>query len=308
VIMQSRPQYWYYILAVIPPFMGAVSNVLSKYSINDISPVAMLFWRWVIAVLLMTPFVMRGFIAEFHNIKAAWRVISIAAFFGIALFNLFVYCGVQYTTSTSSSIIISVFPIFVMLLGFLINNDRPQMIQIIAITVSLSGALVIVSHGNVFQELTGLFDNYGDFLALMGTICYAIYVFTVKFKPDNLSFYSFSYSAFLLGMILLCPLYLFDVFYVGNRFELNGQNIVVLLSLGVGVSVIGMLIFNMTILKLGYNLASIIFYLMPLFTSIMAVTILDEKFECFHFIGMSLILIGVNLPILSNYIVLSKRR
>ena len=107
--------------------------------------------------------------------------------------------------------------------------------------------------------------------------------------------YSFAYSTLLIGTILILPLYLFDVFYLGNIFKLNVPNVSVMIFLGLGVSIIGMMIMNVTVLKIGPNIISMLFYATPLFTAMMAVTVLGEQFETFHFVGMGLIIVGVNL-------------
>jgi len=282
--------------------MGAVSNVISKYSVGDISPISLAFYRWLVATFVMTPFLMRGFLREFDKIVAIKSLVFLVALTGVTLFNIFVYYAMHYTSTTSVAIVTSMFPIFVMLFGLCINKDRLKLVQVISIILASVGALVIVTKGDIAAELSELFSNYGDFLALIATISYGIYTFAFRSKPEDVSFYSFSYATFLLGTIMLFPFYMFDIFYLENSLEVNLQNVSAILCLGVAVSVVGMLVFNMTILKLGYNLASIIFYLMPAFTAIMATTLLHEDIEHFHFIGMMLILVGVNLPITAQYI------
>lgn len=158
-----------------------------------------------------------------------------------------------------------------------------------------------MSHGNILKGVLALFNNIGDFIALAATVCWAIYVFAVKHKPKNLSFRSFVYSTFLIGTTLICPLYLFDIFYLKHSFEPTIVNMSVIFCLGFGVSIIGMMSLNISIVKIGPNISAILFYFAPIFTSIMAVTLLKEELQPFHIIGILSILLGVNFPLIAHF-------
>lgn len=296
--MKQEIKWWYYMVALVPPFMGAVSYVMSKYVINDISPISLLFYRWLVAVVILTPFSIKPFLAEISNIRANIGILSIIAISGVTLFNLFVYYALQYTTSTNTSIIIGIFPLVVLALGVIINKDKLKKSQIYSIIFSFLGILIILSRGQILQSLEGLFNNLGDVLALMATICWAIYVFSVKYKPINLSFRAFVYATFAIGTILILPLYLLDILYLEHVFELNVTNVSVIFCLGFGVSIVGMMSLNISIARIGPNISSILFYFAPLFTSIMAVIILEEELKSFHVAGIIIILFGVNFPLI----------
>ncbi|MCC8416962.1 MAG: EamA family transporter [Rickettsia endosymbiont of Bryobia graminum] len=77
----------YYLIALIPPFMSSVSYVSSKYIIEDVSPISLLFYRWLVALIVLTPFVIKSFIAEINNIYSEIRILSIMAISGVTLFT-----------------------------------------------------------------------------------------------------------------------------------------------------------------------------------------------------------------------------
>ena len=301
-----KTPYWYYILALVPPLMAACSYTASKYVIDDISPIALLFYRWFSALVMLTPFALGGFISELKAIRENVGIVTIISASGVTFFNFFIYYSLQYTTSTNTAIVTSVFPVFVLFLGVLIYKDKLQKLQLFSMAIALIGAVVIISHGHILQGIEGLFHNVGDFIALAAALCFAIYFVAVKSKPKNISFYPFVYATFLIGTILILPIYLFDVLYLGNRFDINVQNVSVILFLGFAVSIVGMMLMNMTMLRIGPNLASILFYAAPLFTALISVTVLGEKFEMFHLVGMVFIVVGVNLPVFWNMYLLRR--
>lgn len=134
--MNHKKRSWYYCLALIPPFMGAVSYVLSKYVITEISPISLLFYRWLAALAILTPFAIKPFLAEIINIRANIRILFIIAISGVTLFNLFVYYALQYTTSTNTSIIVSIFPMIVLALGLVIDREKLRKSHIYSIIFS----------------------------------------------------------------------------------------------------------------------------------------------------------------------------
>ncbi|MCF8495023.1 MAG: DMT family transporter [Rickettsiaceae bacterium] len=305
--MSHKTKWWYYGVALIPPFMGAMSYVLSKYIITDISPISLLFYRWIVALAILTPFALKPFLAEIVNVRAHFRILFIIATSGVTFFNFFVYYALQYTTSTNTSIIVNIFPVVVLALGVIINQDKLRKSHLYSIIFSFIGVIIILSHGNIMQGLSSLFHNIGDFIALAATLCWAIYVFSVKYKPTNLSFRSFIYSTFLIGTILIFPLYLFDIFYLKHTFEPTMVNMSVIFCLGFGVSIIGMMVLNISIVKIGPNISAILFYFAPLFTSIMAVMVLEEKLQPFHLVGISSILLGINFPLVAHFFAYKNR-
>ena len=298
--MNNKVPYWYYIVALYLPLTGAVGFVLSKYIIDDISPIQFLFYRWVIAFIVFTPFAIRSFIKELQIIKANWKILSIISLSGVTLFHIFAYYSVKHTTSTNSSIVVDIFPIFVLFLGVFVNKDKLDKIQLLSIILASIGAIVIISHGHILEGVENLFHNIGDFIALIAAMFFAIYIFATKFKPANLSFYSFVYATFLIGIIAFLPIYLFDIFYLENTLNFDLQTIVSLCVLAFGINVIGTITMNFSILNIGPNITSILFYLTPVFTALIAVMVLDEKFEYFHIVGMSFIIFGINLPIITK--------
>lgn len=303
IIMDKESKKWgYYIIALIPPLMGGVSYVISRYVIHDISPITLVFYRFLGALILLTPFAIRPFLKEITSIHANIRILFIMGISGVTLFNMFVYYAVHYTTSTNVSIIVSIFPVFVIGLGVVISKDKLEKTQIFSILFSFLGVLIILSQGQIFKGISTLFSNIGDFIALGAAICWAIYIFATKFKPKDMSFMSLSYAPMLIGTILILPAYLFDIYYLKNTFTINLQTLSVIFCLGLGVSIIGMMTLNVSVVKIGPNLSSILYYTAPLFTAIMAVMILNERFEFFHFIGMIIILFGINIPLLVRFL------
>lgn len=246
-------KWYYYIIALVSPFTNAANYVLSKYVIDEVSPITLLFFRWLCALLILTPFAIKLFIREFNNIRANWRILFIMAISGIVLFNFFTYLALRYTTSTNVSIIISIFPILVLVLGAIIDKQKLVPSQIYSILFSFTGVIIIVTKGDILQGVTNLFSNSGDFITLAASASLAIYVFAAKFKPPNLSYYSFLYSIILISTMLILPVYLLDIFYFQIVSEINILNVGVIFCIAIG-ALIGLMALNLTVVKIGAHM------------------------------------------------------
>ena len=96
----------------------------------------------------------------------------------------------------------------------------------------------------------------------------------------------------MLGTIILLPFYLFELKNEGG-FAINGFNLSAILYLGIGASVICFLIWNKAIVALGSGRTALFGNLIPVFSSIEAVILLNEKITSIHIISFILVVAGL---------------
>jgi len=89
-----------YLLLCLPPLFWAGNMVIGRAMRNDMPPVAMTFWRWSIAALVLLPFVWREIAAHKAEILRAWKLFAVFGVINIAFFNTMCYVGLRYTTAT----------------------------------------------------------------------------------------------------------------------------------------------------------------------------------------------------------------
>ena len=58
--MRQRSPWWPYFLLTLPPLFWALNVIVARAMRNDIPPVAMCFWRWIIAGVIVVPFAAAG--------------------------------------------------------------------------------------------------------------------------------------------------------------------------------------------------------------------------------------------------------
>jgi drug/metabolite transporter (DMT)-like permease len=98
----------------------------------------------------------------------------------------------------------------------------------------------------------------------------------------------------LLGTILLFPFFLWEYDH-SPTIHWNAELIISILYLGIGASAVCFFIWNVSISILGAGRTALFGNLIPLFSSLEAVIILNERFTWIHVISMIIVFSGLLL-------------
>ena len=101
------------LLLALPPLFWAGNFIAGRAMQGTVPPMALSFWRWVIALIVLLPFglaAMRRDLAKYWAYR--WRIIAISIT-GVFAFNSLVYAGLQTTTASNGLLLNSFIPILV---------------------------------------------------------------------------------------------------------------------------------------------------------------------------------------------------
>ena len=286
--LKDRP----YLLLTLAVLFWSGNFILGRAFHSVIPPVALAFWRWLGAALLVTwpslPYLRR----DWRVFVSHWRVILILSILGIACFNTLVYTGLQYTGAINAFLIQSLMPVIIVLMSFIIFGERVNLLQGFGILVSLSGAVLIITRGQP-KVLQSLSFNHGDLLVIAAVVCYAGYSVLLGRRPRAHPLALLA-VIFWLGTLILLPLYLWETLTVATL-HISPANLLVIAYVMVFPSIVSYLCFNRGVELVGANRAGLFIHLMPVFGSLMAVIFLGEVFYWFHGLGILLIGAGIYL-------------
>ena len=158
-------------------------------------------------------------------------------------------------------------------------------------TVCVLGVLLLLSKGDIHNLISFRFTK-GDWWILAAALSFAIYNTMVKKKPKAMHPANFLFTVFLLGTLILLPFYFSELNNKGG-IAVNTSNILTILYLGLGTSVICFYIWNKAIAVLGTGRTALFGNLIPVFSSIEAVIILHEQFSWIHILSMILVFAGI---------------
>jgi len=280
------------LLLVLTNLFWAASMVVARAVHALVPPVALAFWRWAIALVLVLCVAWPQFWRDWPVFRRHWRLMLVLGTFGIGAYNTVTYLGLQTTTALNALIMQSATPLVILVCSFALFGERPSFRQIVAVLISLVGVAVIAGQGSL-HALLALSLNRGDGFILLGIVIYAIYAALLRRRPlvHPLSFLA---ATFAIGTANLLPFYVWET-ASGAVLHPTPAALLTILYLGVFPAFVAYLFFNRGVELIGANRAGQFLHLMPVFGSILAVSALGESFHAYHFAGIVLIAAGIGL-------------
>ena len=259
----------------------------------EIPPVTLNFYRWLFAWALLAPFTLKEAFNHIDIIKKNIIAIMIMAVTSISIFNSVVYYALNYTQALNGVLMISTIPVLIIFISSIFKTEKANIYQIVGVGTSLLGVVIIITKLDL-QRLIHLQLNKGDLWMLVAMLSWAIYSIIIKEKKINLRPFVLLQVLITFGIIFLFPVYLLELMS-GKHLPIN---IPVLLTITYVVLFAGIgayILWNGAVMIIGANRAGTFLHLMPVFSSIMAITLLGESFAMFHIVGALFIISGIFL-------------
>lgn len=272
--------------------LGAVliwsgNMTINQLTVGAIAPSSIAFLRWVLALALLTPFLLRSAWHHRHIIRREWPKLAVLGLLGMGLWQGLAYVAAETTSATNMGILAAMVPLLTVLLSALILRESPSLGGVGGGLLALFGVLVLLGRGDPLSLLE-LQVALGDLLMVVAAICYALYGVMLKRWPMELPPWILLYAQVVFAVLFLLPPYL-----MGPMTPIDGQNIWLILYAGIPASIITTFLWMRAIRQIGASQASIFINLMPLFSALIAMAFLGERIAPFHLVGGVLVLAGV---------------
>jgi len=286
-----------YIIMILPPLFWAGNFVVGRAVVSDqVTPLTLSFWRWLLAMLILLPFVIKPMWQQRKIIQSHFWRICFLAVLSISAFNSLAYIALQYTTATNATLLNSFIPIFIIIIMGIFFKEKIAYKQIFGICVSLMGVFVILTRLDL-AVIQNLSVNKGDLWMLLAALDWALYSIFLKYlRPEGLSPLPFLGIMVIIGTIALVPLLLLNPFNEAPIVWNDGM-IKALAYIAIFPSIFAYLAWNYGMQKLGAATGGQFIHLMPLFGALMAVIFLGESIHLYHFLGGVCIALGLWLSI-----------
>ncbi len=256
-------------------------------------PVALSFWRWLVATLVILPFAWPHLKRDAATLRASWKLLVFLGVVGTSGFSTLGYLGLTHTTATNASLLNGGMPALIIGMGALLDRAWPPRRVAIGLALAMCGTLYMVAQGD-WRTLTSLQFNVGDALVLAGMTGWGMYTCALRWRPAGLhplSFFAVTAGA---GTLATVPLYLWE--HAGNPMTvLNGTVIGATLYLAIACSVLAFMAWNAAVVVAGAQTAALYNNLVPIFGVAMAMLFLDEMPHAYHVVGAVLVFLGVAL-------------
>ena len=263
--------------------------------LSDLTPFKLGFFRWLLAMLILLPFTYSEIIRNYNYYKKNILLMTFLGFLAVTVFNSLTYISLQTTLIINSTLMASIAPVLMIGFSWLIFKTKTTTFQFAGIFLSLLGAFSIILKGNI-NNLFNLYFTSGDVWMFTAVVSWCLYSVLLKKIDNSISQLASLEVMVILGLVFIFPLYIIENY---NTSFLPTQKIdfVIIIYVAIFASIIAFFSWNKGVSIIGPNRSSLFLHLIPVFSSIWAVSFLNEKFSFFHFIGIIFILSGI---ILSN--------
>lgn len=288
-VTKKMTQWKYYLFPLGAIFIWAGNTIVSKLSAGLIEPAAISFYRWVLAAVVMTPFLLKPVWKERTLLKLYWKKIAVLSMLGMVLYQSLAYFAASTSSATSMGMIASLLPLMTVLLSCLLMKEPLTIGAVLGLSLSLYGVTILISSGHPGMLLEhGIV--VGDFLMLIASLAYSLYGVLLRKWALPFSSWNLLYVQILLAVIMLFP-----GFMMAPSSPINADNLPLVLYAGIGASIFSQILWMRSVAYIGASRSSMFMNLFPIVTVLIAMIALNESLHWYHIVGGGVTLVGVLL-------------
>lgn len=285
-----------YLFLILATLFWSGNFVIGRGVHEIIPPIALSFWRWGIAFLILLPFAAHLFWRERTLVFKHWRFLTVQGVLGVTGYNTFVYLGLQSTGTINAALVNSTMPVMIVFITFVLYRERITWRQGIGGLLSLFGVIWVVTRGEPLT-LFALEGNVGDLWILAAALSWACYSVFLRYYPDGLHPLAFLLGIMITGLIVLAPIYGWE-HVSGRQIRFDPPTFFSILYVALFASVLAFIFWNRAVRWIGANRAGIFVHLMPVFSTLLAIAFLNERLTSYHLWGITTIASGITLTTL----------
>ncbi len=280
-----------YLQLILAMFFYGLSFVSTKVVLASLGPITILWIRLLLSACFLI--LLDSVIPDRRAVRSRWpHRADLGSLLLVTLFQPLIYfvaetTGLQYVSASIASIIIATIPVFTPVFARPFLGERIRPLTVVGLLLSLAGVATIVLERRIDAQFTagGLALVFTAVLAAVG---YTIAVKRVAPRYRPLSIVKLQ-SLFGLPVLLVLGLSI-----EGAPSSIPPPPAVAhLLYLGIFPSSLAFVFLSTGIRKLGANRTNVFVNLVPVFTAVVAWTVLGEVFTVQKILGMAVVIAGV---------------
>ena len=274
-------------------FWGA-NAVVARAVIHDIDPFSLTFWRWLLAVIVLLPFVWTYLRKDWPEIVRNAGLITLLGLSSVTAYTITFYVASQTTPAINLSLIGSTIPAFSIAAAWIWLGERVTPTQGAGFAVGFLGVVVVICRGDV-SVLAEFRIATGDIVLMVGVITWAAYSILLKIRDLKIHRMSLLCGVFITGFVGTIPFFAWEVAVNDSAVRINLPALLSIVYGALFMSIGAYFCFMRGVAALGANKANAYGYLAPMFAAVFAVGFLGEEFALYHVLSFALIVVGVYL-------------
>lgn len=286
-----------FVMALIPlltMLIWAGNTIVTKASAGLIEPASIAFYRWLIALVLLTPFVMRGLWTNRRVALRLWPKLAVLGMLGMVVYQSLAYEAAKTTTALNMGLLAALMPLISILLASAFAGERLSRSRILGGILSLLGVVYLISHGDPVRLLVGGL-HIGDALMIVAIVANSFYGVLLRRWALPLPMWQQIWCQIAVATAFLLPLWL-----LSDISPVTADNLPLILFAAIPTSLLAPFCWMIAVRELGAARSALYINLLPLLVAALAWLLLGETLAFFHLVGGGMALVGVAIGMRSQ--------
>jgi len=277
-------------------FIWASTFTVIKIGLERITPLNLSFVRSILATFFLLGWLLlKGNRQEIARaLKFHLGYIIGLGVVGVALFNIFQNIGIGLTSSGIASLLVASNPVFILILAASFLGEKITKSKASGIVLGFVGIIIVTFLGKNMALLLRSGSFWGNILALLSAVCWAVYSVMNKSALKRYSPLILTALAYVFGSLILF-FFCFTFEDVSLIFQLSLSSWLILLYLGILASGVTFYLWNYALSIMEASRVSVFIFLIPVLAILLGKVILNETITGFTFLGTALVLSGIYL-------------
>jgi drug/metabolite transporter (DMT)-like permease len=293
--MKQRNGLSYFFLVLAVSFWG-LSFIFSKSLLAHVTPIALIFFRIIIASVLLGVCCWLFFPQSLREItRKEWLNLLALSFFEPFLYFIFETYSLKFTDATIVSVIIATIPIFTVLMSVFYFKEVLSGLNLFGVFLSVAGIVLMLLPE--FSDVT--FNPYGILLAFGAVAASVGYSFFIRKINDRFHSVFIVACQNVVGFFLFLPLFVVMHGVAGMKEQFSALALpsvaVNILFLAVFCSALAFVLYVIALQKVGLARSNTFTNLIPIVTAVAAYFVIDEQFTLYKILGTLVVIVGVFL-------------
>lgn len=280
------------LLLVLTTLFWGGNTIAGRLAIGEVSPMAVVLLRWIAVSGLLLVLYGRQVRAEWPTLRRHLPILIAMGMFGFTAFNALFYIAAHSTTAVNLGIIQGSMPMFVLLGALVILRTPIRPLQALGVLVTMAGVAFIAAQGDL-SRLAGLEVNIGDALMIVACLLYSLYAVLLRKRPPVSGMVFFTVLS-VVAAVTSVPLFAMEVAQGALQWP-TPKGWLVIAYISIFPSCLSQIFFMRGVELVGPGRAGVFINLVPIFSSLLAVSLLGEPFHLYHAAALCLVLVGIAL-------------
>ncbi|RYF63656.1 MAG: DMT family transporter [Comamonadaceae bacterium] len=279
-----------WLLLVFTTLIWGANAVAARLAVGEASPMFVTTARWVVCCCALGMTARREIALHWRALLPHWRFVTLMGTLGFTGFNALFYTAAHHTTAINIAILQGTIPVLVLAGSAWVYRTRITTLQVIGVTITLGGIVVIAAQGQLARVAQFAF-NIGDVWMVVASLLYTFYALGLRRRPAVPAIVFFAATALVASLVSL-PLLAAEV-ATGHFIVPTTRGLMLILFIGLLPSYVSQLTFMRAVTLIGPARAGVYLNLVPVFGPLLAVLVLGEPLATYHAVALALVLGGI---------------